>query len=96
MDSRVSQAERTSLKALQGVAVALSVADPILPSGDVFGLRINYGNYEGQGAIGFSAIGVLTRDLFGTGTSLAMSGGIGVGFNDRSAGGRVGMQLSWK
>ena len=68
----------------------------MLVNGDVFGVRVNYGNFEGHNALGFSALGVLTRDLFGQGTTLAVGGGIGVGFEDRSVGGRVGVQLSWK
>ena len=96
MDSRTSEAERMSQKAIQGVAIALSVSDPVLVNGDVFGVRINYGTFDGQGAVGLSMQGILTRDLFGNGETLALGGGIGVGLNDHSVGGRVGLQLSWK
>ena len=96
MDSRVTHAEQASQKALQGVAVALSVSDPVLMNGDVFGMRVNYGHFEGQSALGFSAMGVLGRNVFGHGETLAIGGGLGFGLNDHSVGGRVGLQLSWK
>ena len=82
--------------ALEGVAVALSLADPVLTTGDSFALRANWGNFEGHNALGISMIGVLDRNLFGGGETLAIGGGVGVGLNDGSVGGRVGLQLSWK
>jgi hypothetical protein len=96
LDQRVSRAEARTEIALEGVAVALSLADPTLAAGDAFGMRVNWGHYDGKSAIGVSMLGVLGRDLFGFGETLAIGGGVGVGLADGSVGGRVGVQLTWK
>ena len=46
--------------------------------------------------IGITALGVLDRNVFGGGETLALGGGVGVGLDDGNVGGRVGLQLSWK
>ena len=96
VDERISGAEKMSERAMQGVAIALSLSDPTLLNGDVFGLKVNYGHFDGHSALGVSAMGLLTRDLFGHGETLAISGGLGFGMNDHSVGGRVGLQLTWR
>ena len=96
MDQRVTRAEQTAQTAIEGVAVALSLADPVLTGGDSFGIRVNWGHFDGHSAIGLSMMGVLDRNLFGGGETLAIGGGIGVGLADGATGGRIGLQLSWK
>jgi hypothetical protein len=92
---RIDRAERMSSVAMEGVAVALSIADPVLLSGDTFGLRVNWGNFEGRNAIGISTMGLLSVNAFGGGEKLSVGAGIGVGLGDASVGGRAGLQLSW-
>ena len=82
--------------ALEGVAVALSLVDPVLVDGASAGVRVGWGTYGGENAIGVSALGVLTRDAFGGGEALAIGGGVGVGLDDGNVGGRLGVQLTWK
>lgn len=83
-------------RAIEGTAIALSIANPDLVGDETFGLTMNYGHFEGSGALGFAAQGVLTRDLLGPGAGrLAISGGVGFGTQHNTVGGRAGMQLSW-
>jgi chromosome segregation ATPase len=102
-DSRITGAEQTAAraenkadKALEGVAVALSLQDPVLANGDSFGVRMNWGMYGGENALGMTALGVLDRNAFGDGETLSFGGGIGVGLDDGNVGGRLGMQLTFK
>ncbi len=64
--------------------------------GDTFGIRMNWGQFEGHNAIGLSALGVLDRNFLGTNTSLALAGGVGLSTYDFSMGTRLGLQLTWK
>lgn len=63
--------------------------------GQKFAIKANFGNFEGESAVGFSLKGLLASDLFGGGEQLALSGGFGVGLQERSMGGRVSAQLGW-
>ncbi len=62
-------------------------------------MAANWGTFDGANAMSASVMGVLGRDFLFTGSRLAVSGGIGVGFQtgggDNVAGGRAGMQLTW-
>ena len=80
---------------MEGVAVALSVSDPSLLAHENFGIRLNWGSFKGENAIGLTAMGVLDRNVFGGGERLAIGAGLGVGLNDGAMGGRVGLQLTW-
>ncbi|MEQ1714251.1 MAG: hypothetical protein ABL908_23015, partial [Hyphomicrobium sp.] len=93
--TRIHRAEQMSSVAMEGVAVALSIADPVLLSGDTFGVRVNWGNFEGRNALGLSAIGLLSANAFGGGEKVSVGAGIGIGLGDGSIGGRAGLQLSW-
>ena len=102
-DNRISGAEQSAAraetkadKAIEGVAVALSLSDPVLGSGDSFGVRMNMGIYGGDAALGLSALGVLDRNAFGGGETVSIGGGVGVGLDDGNVGGRVGLQMTWK
>ena len=94
-NNRIAQVEENSEKALQGVAVAMSMADPVLVGGNTFGMRFNYGHYEGQSALGISVLGILGHNLLGGGETIAVGGSVGLGLNRNDVGGRLGVQLSW-
>ena len=96
VDARINSVDRKADKALDGVAVALAVSDPVLLAGDTFGIRMNWGEFQGKHAIGLSALGVLDRNFLGTNTSLAIAGGVGVSTYDGAVGSRLGLQLTWK
>ena len=72
----------------------MPVPDPVLLAGDTFGIRMNWGQFEGHNAIGLSALGVLDRNFLGINTSLALAGGVGLSTYDFSVGTRLGLQLT--
>jgi hypothetical protein len=94
-NDRVNKIEEKADRALEGVAISLSVADPILRGNEVFGLRVNWGHYGGHDALGVSVVGVLDQNVFGNGEKLAISGGFGAGVSGGHVGGRIGAQLTW-
>jgi hypothetical protein len=79
----------------EGVAIALALQNPDLVGKETFGLAVNWGGFEDSNALGIAATGVLGHDIFGAGDRLAIAGGVGVGFDEDTVGGRVGAQLSW-
>ena len=84
-------------EAREGVALALAVSSPDFVSGESFGMKMNFGTFEGETALGFAAAGVVARDVFGEGAGgrVSLDAGIGVGLSEGSVGGNVGMQLTW-
>ena len=91
-------------KAQAGVAIALALEAPNLGQHENFGLRLGWGNLDGDAnAWGMSAAGVLCRGCLGAGTRLALDGGIGfshsdfMGYRSESVvAGRAGIQMTWK
>ncbi len=79
----------------EGIAIALAAADPDLVGDESFGLRINFGEFSGESAIAFSAMGVVGRNVFGSRGHLAVGASVGVGLNEGEYGGRLGVQLTW-
>jgi hypothetical protein len=75
-----------------GVAVALSAVGPDLTGAERFGLSLNWGGFEGASAIGGGATAVVSR---WNSSRLAITGGIGVGLDDNTVGGRAGGQWTW-
>ncbi len=70
----------------------------------MFGLSGNVAYWEENVALGFSAIGVLGRNLLGQGERLAVSGSVGASVEEKSfgqqgsnssVGGRAGAQITW-
>jgi hypothetical protein len=87
-----------------GVAVAMAMTNPDLVGSETFGIAGNVSYWEQNVALGFSAMGVLGRNMFGSGERLAVSGAVGVSVeeesfgrqgNSSSIGGRAGGQLTW-
>lgn len=78
-----------------GVAIAMALEDPDLAGAESFGIKLNYGNFEGADALGLTAAGVLARDVLGGRNRVTLSGGIGWGLEKSTVGGRVGAQLTW-
>ena len=95
LNNRVDKVEKLTDKAMDGVAIALAVAEPALTTGSTFGMRVNWGHYGGHHALGVSGLGVIGRNTFGTGETIALNAGFGVSLQDGSVGSRVGMQFTW-
>jgi len=80
----------------EGLAAVVALAQPILRSGQHFGMTAGWGGYDGANALGFSAAGVLADNLLGPGSgTLALYGGIGVGTDEGEAAGRAGVSFGW-
>ena len=47
------------------------------------------------GALGFSAAGVVARDVFGTGGRVTVGAGLGYGLSEGSVGGKARVQFTW-
>jgi len=87
-------ADRTD-EALEGVAISMSLTNPDLVGSESFAVAMNWGGYEGENALGFSAMGVLSRDVLGSGARFSVGGALGVGLDKDNVGGGAGGQLSW-
>ena len=81
-------------KAYEGTAIALAISQPVLATGQSFAIRAGWGDYESQNAFGVSAVGVVGRDWFWGGSTVAIDGGIGFG-NSNSVAGKVGVTLGF-
>ena len=87
-----------------GIAIALALENPDLVANERFALAGNVGFWEGNVALGFTAAGVLGKNLVGQGERWALSGGVGFTVKEdsfggqsskSSVGGRAGLQVSW-
>jgi hypothetical protein len=92
-NQRIDTANQRIDKANQGIAIAMSVQNPVLTGGDRFGVAVNFGDFAGNNAVGAAAVGILDKNFFGGGEKFGLTGGFGVSNNQ--AAGRVGMQLTW-
>jgi hypothetical protein len=73
----------------EGVAIALALGGTgILPDNKDVAATVNWGNFQGQNAMGFSGIGRLSDNWF-------LNGGVGVGTNQGTVGGRAGVTFAW-
>jgi len=70
------------------MAIAMGGAASILPEDKTFAASMNWGNFQGQNALGFSGIGRLNDDWF-------LNAGFGVGTNQGTTGGRAGVTYAW-
>ena len=95
LETRLDQNERRTDDALEGVAIAVSMANPDLVGTESFAIAMNWGGFEGENALGLTTMGVLSRDFIGTGARLSLGGGLGVGLAKDNVAGRAGGQLSW-
>ena len=82
----------------------MSLGMPTLQAGETFGMAVNFGQLKQSSALGFSAMGLSNKDLFGGGERLALNAAFGFSTQDKTIGGRkssnvtgarVGLQLSW-
>ena len=69
------------------MAIALGGGVPLMPE-QRFTLGVNYGNFDGAGAVGVSGGARINNNML-------VNGGLGYGFQTGAMGGRVGMQFAW-
>ena len=82
-------------KAFEGTALALSMQQPVFMPGQNFAIRAGWGGFESQNAVGVSAAGVIARDVFGSGSTVVLDGGIGVGTNYSQVAGKAGVTVGF-
>ncbi len=82
-------------KAYEGTAIALAISQPVFLPGQNFAFRVGYGGYESQNAVGFSAAGVIARDLFGYGSTVSLDGGVGFGTENSGVAGKAGVTIGF-
>jgi len=78
----------------EGIAMAMSIQDPDLVGDERLGLKVGWGTFSGENAMGVAASGVLVPDI-GAGIRLGLAGGAAFGLSRGGIGGRAGLQLSW-
>jgi hypothetical protein len=83
LQSQINRLGKRDDELTEGLAAVVALAQPILRSGQHFGVSAGWGGYADVSAIGFSAAGVLADNLLrpGSGT-LALYGGLGVGTSE--------------
>jgi hypothetical protein len=81
-------------KAYEGTAIALAISQPIIGPNQTFAIRAGWGNYESENAFGLSAAGIIGRDWFWNGSTVALDAGVGWG-SDNSVAGKAGVTLAF-
>jgi len=98
------QIYRTLSENQAGIAISMALAAPAVLDSESFAVALNWGGFNQSHALGFSALGVVARDVLGVGERISLTAGFGLSLNEkefggRSAdtqfGGRAGVQLSW-
>jgi len=72
----------------EGVAMSLALPGATIDPGKSFGAGVNLGTFNGESAVGFSG-------AFTNGEGLTFNGGVGVGLQQGTVGGRAGVNYSW-
>lgn len=78
-----------------GIAIAVALAQPMMQPGQSFAMRAGWGSFDGTDALGVTAAGVLSRDVFGPGSTVVLDAGIGVSTDENEAAGRFGVTFGW-
>jgi hypothetical protein len=78
----------------EGVAMAMSIQDPDLVGDERLGMKVGWGTFSGEHAMGVTLGGVVMPDI-GAGIRLGVAGGAAFGLAEGNIGGRAGVQLSW-
>ncbi len=80
-------------KAYDGTAIALALSQPIFAPGQTWAVRAGWGGYEGENAGGVTVAGIIGRDWFGGGSTVAIDGGIG--FSSNEVAGKAGVTIGF-
>ncbi len=81
-------------KAYQGTAIALAISQPVFAPGQTWAVRAGWGGYESQNAFGLSVAGIVGRDWFGGGSTVAIDGGVGFSA-DNTVAGKAGVTVGF-
>jgi trimeric autotransporter adhesin len=64
LQGQINSLARRDDKLAEGIAASVALAQPILRSGQHFGMTAGWGGYDSANAVGFSAAGVLADNYF--------------------------------
>ncbi len=78
-----------------GIAIAMSMAQPIFQPGQTIAMRAGWGNFDGTSAASVTAAGVVAKGFLGPTSSLVVDGGVGAGTSVRMVAGRAGLSMGW-
>jgi hypothetical protein len=76
-----------------GIAISLSLAQPMFQPGQTFAMRVGWGNFDGSNALGVSAAGLLAK--FNNGNTVVLDVGFGGGARTNVYAGRAGLTFGW-
>lgn len=95
LDSRVTSTESGFSdmsgridKAFEGTAMALAMVGGGLPSDKDFAMSLNWGTFEGENAFAGTAQARISENFL-------IHGGLGIGANQGTVGGRAGLTYAW-
>ncbi len=88
LQSNVAQLQRGLHKAYEVTAIALAMAGATLPEGKRYALSANWGTFQGENGFAASGIVRVSDNVF-------LNGGLGIGANRGTAGGRAGLTFAW-
>jgi hypothetical protein len=96
MQADINSLGRRDNELTEGLAAVAALAQPIILPGQTIAMRAGWGGYDGANAVGFTAAGVLAKNLLrpGIGT-LVVDGGVGVGTDEGEVAGRAGVSFGW-
>jgi trimeric autotransporter adhesin len=96
LQSDIDALGRRDEELTEGLAAVAALAQPIILPGQTFAMRAGWGGFDDASAVGFTAAGVLAKNLVrpGYGT-LVVDGGVGVGTNEGEVAGRAGLSFGW-
>ncbi len=93
LQSDIDRLNKRDGKLADGIAIAMAMANPVIQPNQNFAMRVGWGTYDGRHAGSVSAVGVVSRGAFGSGSTVAIDGG--VGFTDGEVAGRAGLSFGF-
>jgi hypothetical protein len=88
LEANVLTLRRDVRRSFEGSAMALAMAGAVLPADKNFALSANWGNFQGENGFAATAAARLNQNVI-------VHGGVGLGTNRGTVGGRAGMTFAW-
>jgi hypothetical protein len=93
--SQIDALGRRDDELTEGIAIALALQQPMFQPGQTFAVRVGWGNFDGENAVGATAAGLLVKGAFGPGSTVVLDGGVGTGANYGNVAARGGLTFGW-
>lgn len=95
INNRIGQLRDRDRELAGGIAIAMALDQPNLLAGQQFAVRVGWGNFDGSNAVGVSAAGLVSNDVFGPGSTMVLDVGVGASSVDDMVGGKAGITFGW-